>query len=831
MSLSLLDRIFIKDLSHIDLLSLKKQAIRRGRLLSSFVTITMIYNSSLKNIQAPIDTYYDSLFTPPPSEAGTPLSPSGSPPPFNHGKKSWTRIDVSPPRKIRIVASHVLVPPLSKPRSEYINLSSLLKSARMRPHRTAQDCLKDAMNAVWHKNESLDWSGDSDGEVRKKKRKRKRKPLERITGPIPASSQRSPENERSVVYVNRTPKVKHPVEERPHPTETTVIDLTLDDDEEDKPLILLSPPAQIANEVTEETFAGPQHATGESRISIGVVHTISYKTLLRNTRFLRCTKGHTDPHEDFVVLGSLLSFRRRRALLENLEESSVLNDEFSLGFPVVTEFGLVDDSDDDDSGCDAIELLDSSPAPEPALSHGTLPPPTQVVEPSECPPKIDLAAKFRRKKTVAALRPSSILPLQPTSALSRSPVSLLKNGPVRQMAMDEDGYDPRTPLVPSAKALGKRKAVESSPLQTIQLRPGVQSSFPSSQMAENISSAADNSFDSYINYWPLSPVRSATLVSDIPSLYLGAGDPCAYPDPYSNLSAPDLNFVDHRQHHIPSYSSVEPPPASRLYHSDGFPGTPVDFGRFPGGVLQNPSKTPLLHAWPAEMDSCFQYDDGTVNPSLLGGEPLGLPEHPEPYFPEIGSEFVDAEKETQSSSISLSSPSPSPMSLSTSPKSESLHPVHKRDSDTIFVRPPTSFVSGRSPNISKRRHVQRLMPDMVPLSVLSLSSSSSEYEEETEDESRRRQSIKSRGGVRSTLSKDVRQQTKTQTRPTVARKAAAVLPAELNGSGPKVMIGGQLWPMQDEAVYCHQCRNKTMVLKLGCPECKKVFCVRCLTLR
>jgi len=676
------------------------------------------------------------------------------------------------------------------------------------------------MNAVWINNEGLDWSSDGDG--RKKKGKRKRKRRERITHPIPSSSQLSSENEKSVVFVNM--KVKHLVEERLYPAETTVIDLTLDDDEEHKPLNLLSPPTQTANEVDEETFPGLQPLTSESRICVGVVHSISYKTLLHNTRFLRCKKGHTDSHEDFVALDLLRPFRRRRALLENiLEGSSVLNDEFSLGFPVVTGFEIGEFSyDDDDSGYDVIELLDSSPAPEPVLSPGTRPPPpTQVVEPLQCPPKIDLAAKLRKKKS---LRPSSVLTpvkrAQPISAISRSPVSLLKNGRVRDVAMDEDGYDPRTPLVPSAKALGKRKAVESSPLQTMQLRPDVQSSFPSSQM-ENIPSAADNSFDSYINYWPLSPVRPVPLNSDISSANLGAGDPYAYPDPYPVLN---FNFVDHRQHHSPSYSSIEPPPASLLYHSDGF-------GGFPGNVLQNPppSETPLLHAWPAEMDIDFPYDNGTINPSLLGGEPLGILEHPEPYFPEVGSEFVDAEKEPQSSPISMS---PSPMVLSTSPKSESLHPFLTRDADseTIFIRPPTSFVNGHSPSVSKRRHVQRLMPDMVPLSVLSLSSSSSS--EETEDESRRRPSIKHRSGVRPTLSKDGRQrQQQTKTRPTVARKAAAVLPAELNGSGPKVMIGGQLWPMQDEAAYCHQCRNKTMALKLGCPECKKEFCVRCLTLR
>jgi hypothetical protein len=142
-------------------------------------------------------------------------------------------------------------------------------------------------------------------------------------------------------------------------------------------------------------------------------------------------------------------------------------------------------------------------------------------------------------------------------------------------------------LVPSAKALGKRKAV-NSPLQAMQLRPDAQSSSPSSRPSvvkvESTptfpTATADNNFDCYINYSPSSPFRSAMPTSDNPSSHLGAGDPYAYPNPYSNFTLSNINFVDHRGHHrqpSPSFSIAEPPPTSLLYHSDDYGGTPDNY--------------------------------------------------------------------------------------------------------------------------------------------------------------------------------------------------------------------------------------------------------------
>ena len=38
------------------------------------------------------------------------------------------------------------------------------------------------------------------------------------------------------------------------------------------------------------------------------------------------------------------------------------------------------------------------------------------------------------------------------------------------------------------------------------------------------------------------------------------------------------------------------------------------------------------------------------------------------------------------------------------------------------------------------------------------------------------------------------------------------------------------WPLGENELYCHQCRNKSRILKMSC-SCGKLFCARCITIR
>ena len=728
------------------------------RQVSSLFVITMNNRSALQTIQAPSCSVYDSLFTPPPSEADDAASTSDSSPPFNPRR---SRIFCSPPsRKMKTVLSHVLVPPLSRPKSEYLKIPSFVTTKPIR-------------------------------------KPRRRTPL----------SKKSPTDEQDVVFVTGSPTVIHLPKEPSDLGKQSFIDLTLDDDEAIKPIPLLSEPAEGITHVPKSPSPDRVLVVEETQIRVGVVYSIPYRTLLFNTRFLRCPRGDlTDPKE--LPVGPSLPIRRRRALVDNvLETSSSLRDEFSIGLPVVWGFerkgvyhdGCVNSEDE------LVELLDPASevvTPVPDSPRGHPPAPQLELPPAPSLPKIDLAVKLRQKKT-RARRPSSLLttsvkkaapPVQFTlSTVSRPPASSLQNA--QDVVMDDASYSPHTPMVPSTKALGKRKGTESD-LQPTRL------SF--SRLPVMTPECTDDSFDLFINYGPPSPVRATTLTSDNHAPHYFDGAAYRHPDLYPNLSlpstTPNVTFLD--RHNQPStFSSVETA-ASLLYHSDDYiTGPPHDF--IPG---LDPSPNTTFPTWPPEPETSFSYDGGTVNPSLLGGETLGIPDL---YVPDVGHGFFTSEQEDQDDEMS---------SLSSSPKSE---PPRAREGVRTFIShpaPPTTLNNMPKNENQGRRRLKRAMPDMVPLSELRFSSDS---EFGVEDDEAARSIITSKQPRRSKHSNS-----RTKSLPT-----AGPLSAELNMNGRTVIVAGQPWPMQEEASYCHQCRNKTTVLKIGCESCKKLYCVRCLTTR
>ena len=97
-----------------------------------------------------------SLFTSPPSEPSCSSSLElPSPPVFL--QKSRTRIVSSPlPHSPKLVMSHVLVPLLSRPKSDYVKLSSLVPLSVKKPHfNLAEGGLREALESAWQQTGTL----------------------------------------------------------------------------------------------------------------------------------------------------------------------------------------------------------------------------------------------------------------------------------------------------------------------------------------------------------------------------------------------------------------------------------------------------------------------------------------------------------------------------------------------------------------------------------------------------------------------------------------------------------------------------------------------------
>jgi len=97
-----------------------------------------------------------SLFTSPPSEPSCSSSLELPSPPVLL-QKSRTRIVSSPlPRSPKLVMSHVLVPPLSRPKSDYVKLSSLVPLSVKKPRfNLAEGDLREALESAWQQTGTL----------------------------------------------------------------------------------------------------------------------------------------------------------------------------------------------------------------------------------------------------------------------------------------------------------------------------------------------------------------------------------------------------------------------------------------------------------------------------------------------------------------------------------------------------------------------------------------------------------------------------------------------------------------------------------------------------
>ena len=706
--------------------------------------------------------------------------------------------------------SHVLVPPLRRPKADYVKISSLMTPPVKKPAQTMQDGLRDALEASWRNNESLGSLPKPDGRtVRKEKQQTKSQSQKNSS--VAFVKRRNTEGGVSIVKI----KPKRPRDEslnfiQSKKRRCSTIDLTLSDNGDD------TVPIQKAKRVR-----APQNTSDTTPLEIGIIEPVPFPVFLSNIRFIFSVKNvPRDMTSDFTTWGASL---QRRALAVDQLVSLSSGDEFCLGERVwtalndITKFTEEDTSDEDADGIVDVSGSVSQQQPPPQSLSSI--------------PKIDLAARRREKKSITqrtphAARPSKkatekqFTPSMASHASSHlTPLPSSWESPTNEVL--QNGEDIlQSPIVPSAKALGKRKAVDPS------LEPLTRSNlFPDVAIPEQRLSVHGGNLDMYINYLSSpSPTRLST--SHNPFSHLD-GISSMYPEPIFGDFDP-----------LAGSSSNEPHAAtsgiSQFFPEGDYGGLTNQLEYFGGdslGGLQTDSG--LLLPWPSP-DRAESYNPfGTIDPTLLGGDPVVSLENQNDQGLDIPA--VDGQL-AQSPVISSSvSPASSSTSASNSPfgksRSESVsvsnfRPRKTKTESRTQGRPP----AGEKNLPSHRIRVKKQMDDMIPISEVEISSSESEFEIKLSSlaEAQKKRAPRTVGH----LSDKVK--VKEKVKEGRQSHAAAVVTARrlVNGKSEKVMVGGQLWPLgKDVDVYCHQCRNKTAVLKLACQRCLKRFCVRCLTVR
>ncbi len=716
--------------------------------------------------------------------------------------------------------SHVLVPPLRRPKADYVKMSSLVKPPVKKPRtksaQTMQDGLRDALEASWRNNESLG-SLPKPGRRTVRKEKQQTKAQSQKNSSVAFVKRRNTlQAEEGVSVITSIPK--RPRDESLDSIQSkkrrcSTIDLTLSDNDDD------TVPIQEAKRVQ-----APQNTSDATPLEIGIIKPVSFPVLLSNTRFIFSVKNGNVPRDmasDITTWGASL---QRRALAYNQRDRVVSlrsGDEFCLGEQVWTTLNdLTNFTEEDSSDEDGDEI---------AYASGSVAQQQSPPQSLSSVPKIDLAAKLREKKSTTQRTPHAAplskkvtekqLTLSMVSHTSShlTPLPSSWESPINEVLRNGEDI-PQSPIVPSAKALGKRKAVD--PLEPWH-RPNLFSDVATPDQRQSVHGG---NLDMFINYLSSPSTRLST-----------SHNPFSHLDGMSSMY-PEATFGDFdplagsssNEHHATISET------SQFFPEGDYGGLTNQLGYFGGDALGSLQTDPgLLHPWSSPDRAESYYPFGTIDPTLLGGDPVVSPDQNSQ-----GLDFPAADGQLGQSPVVSRSVSPA-SSLSTSESNSSLGKSRSESVSVSNFGPKKTNIEsrtrGRPPAVeknlpSRRRRVKRQMDDMVPISEVEISSGS-EFETESSSLAETKRAPRAVGPSNKVKDKDkVRRQ---------SRAAAVVSTRRLdshstvNGkSEEKVMVGGQVWPVgKDADVYCHQCRNKTTVLKLSCQLCMKQFCVRCLTLR
>ena len=697
--------------------------------------------------------------------------------------------------------SHVEVPPLRRPKSDYRPYEKEKKKKVPAPPVQVHNSLQYALQSAYSHNEALGVLPSHPVVVSKKKKPKGRKGENanavagnstlHLPSIVTANKKRGrPSKDDNDCEGGRKGKKRSRVD----------VDLTLSGDEQVHRNAKSTPSASARTRYKAQTDT--------LLLYLGLIHPIPVPVLAHNTRFLRNyhAKNHGSLPPDNAPTNGTPSHRYfiPPKLPAQYDEAG---DIMSIGGPLAWEEDFHLPVDDDSDG--EVEFVED-------VSGLNVRPPARVLpnprpKPRPLPPKIDLAAEMRKKQN--RKKPKDIV------SATNSPKSTLQSPSAKYAAATSSSsstglhtenhqhnrnechlqHENVTSSMPSAKALGKRKATNSeppndsfssTPAPIIPNGPPILANPP-----EGLARGVDVFFHTYTRTpSPEQNPTSSTLVS------------------YSNLQSlssfyPSIGTTAQNDAQLVDNSAM-----SKFYQPDLL----VNIEHSPERYL---SETVLdsLEAHPKQSDPWSaledeisgQYAFSTIDPTLLGGQPM----NPDP-------DSSDTEPELEPQLPSLSSEPSSPTSHhSLDPSKDEYEPsttttdfVPHATNLTTSRESSTSSASGRLRNVPRRLHSQRKMPDMVTiddLDIRSRSGSSSGYESSSSSDvgSESSAAVSSRPPVRTTLSAKSKSQ-------------------EL----PPIPSRPQVWPLEETELYCHQCRTKNRILKMRC-SCGKLFCARCITNR
>ncbi|KAF9526786.1 hypothetical protein CPB83DRAFT_895800 [Crepidotus variabilis] len=669
------------------------------------------------------------------------------------------------PRRKRLVMSHVLVPPFRKSKDAYSRMFRRQKAPR--PTEDPHVDVAFALQAAFQHNHDL---GTLSTRTEKPKKKLKllsgQTAKSRAEHDVPVASTSHSKTtilKRKIILCDDEGDDEHIPPKRRRLD--TFIDLTISDDDESlaRPHDIHHPHQDTPSLSQLESIAIQPHTPIPPAILV---------CNLRNTLSQVTQKLLSLPYEAPSLF--INSSRRRCALVDQgwLDEQGA------------TELSGATNSVFDDEANDDIQLQDGSSSMRASSSHETS---GRFLTPTA--PKIDLAARFRPKKTTSRITVKNQSAPLPTSSILADTLDDVDHSRIT--------FDP--PLKPSAKALGKRKAIDT--ITHLPTPSSLSSTSESNPQSPQPGLRTTGTGDIFINSFNPSPSQGSMFIhTDVPLTSTGSPsnrDPLSFSKYANNSTLLSASFS--------RYGS-----SAQLHDDFSQVDTVLDDE---GGLGSHESWSQYLED---EVVRTYSFD--TVNPSLLGPpdppvtfnsvqeDGLGIwmsNDDPEPSF-------LTASGSTLESSFPVSptaSSTTSKLGLSLVEKE-----MDRRSPSPLILPAPHVGSPRRSPPrfwlsgsvVPKRQRKRRLMKDMVAVEDVvgsSVESSRAATEEcaHSEDGSTIR----------------------------VSRFLNRMF--EKSG-GAFIFYGGEKWP-KGAALFCHQCRNKPEILKLNCPTCNKCYCVRCLSCR
>ena len=851
--------------------------------------------------------------------------------------------------------SHIHVPSLKRPRSDYRPISTSL-STIVYKRRVPQpsSTLQEVMQASFQHNAATSWDPLEILEKKKRKLSKKRQENVIIAGP----------SESAIIRVSRPgPKTKlkrssiddddddwgAPPRPKKRPRPMSVIDLTISDDDQPPPLSKITgPKAKPKNPISTKLLPSPPpptttgkksnkknfiHAVYDSEMDIVTLYLedirpLPLEILTFNTRFLRQSLGNDINSNKKVGVAFNINSTRQNGSRSCFLSSSAIEDD-SGGVEEISVGGLIWELPVEE---EVIEILSESDVglkenvpqkhsstsqvvvrnrqrPEKrrgddvrrsssAISISSLPPPRAIPLSMMGHLKTQYPQQQRqqsRKQTigdgssstttphtpVTTLPPLSIpkakkkqYPLPPPSDDMRPPHSIRSslNG-----GSDVDDYHPDDVVIlPSAKALGKRKAISPIPTATAPHLPAY--SEPSSTLV-----VPNNALNPFIN--------SSAHTSSSTSLSTKSCHPFdTLASLYDQSSSADQNQSEiHQDNSLPThggYHSQRPSDTSPFFsppdslYDVGLPGDRYDHELQqqqqqppydPTNTTTAIDNDPWSSSFVTHSEGLYAYEtidptllgggddtpvgedlmNKTIDPTLLGGDrnivlgdesdlerdgvvrELGMDVDMEP---ELGMEFDDDNDDESSSSTSTSSGG------STLEKKKSVVQTDDDDDEDKEEKRGKEEDQNHESKLPPRKRTKRVIPDMIGhddidfllstarrkrrTTVVKSSLGSGDENDADDDDDHDEEDNKDEEEKKIRKPKPI-----SIKKPSFRRSNSPVIETNMIVTRAEQKQQERDWPLEEVDSYCHQCRRKTFYAKMRCSACQKKFCVRCYAFR